>query len=168
MARIGAAHGVRGQVRVKPFNEEPLELGSFGPLATADGTRLRVANLRPQKHMLVVTFVEVTTREAAEALNGTDLYVDRSAIPEPDEEDDFLVSDLEGLTVLDPDGTTVGRVVAVPNFGAGDLLEIAPEGGGPRWLVVFDRTSVPAVDLDAGTVTVDRPSETDAGDRRKG
>ena len=166
MARIGAAHGVRGQVRVKPFNEDPLALGTFGPLTTPDGRRLSIASLRPQKDMLIAAFEGVTTREAAQALNGAELYVERSAIPEPDEADDFLVCDLEGLAVLDPQGTGIGRVAAVVNYGAGDLLEIAPQGGGPRWLVTFERANVPYVDIAGGTVTVDRPPETDAGDRR--
>lgn len=158
MARVGAAHGVRGEVRVKPFNEDPLALNAFGPLTAADGTRLTIRKLRPQKAMLVVTFAEVTTRAAAEALNGTDLFVDRAVIPEIEDDGDFLIADLEGLAAFDPDGTMLGTVATVVDFGAGDILEIAPPRG-KRWMVAFTNANVPDIDLDAGSITIARPPE---------
>ena len=161
MARIGAPHGVRGQVRVKPFNEDPMALDTFGPLVTSDGRRLTITDLRAQKTVLVVSFAEVTTREDAERLNGVDLHVDRSAIPEPDDEDDFLVTDLVGLDVIDPSGERIGTLAAVFDFGAGDILEIAPDRG-RRFMVAFERDTVPEIDIASGQLTLVRPSEVEA------
>ena len=157
LAVIGAAHGVRGEVRVKPFGEDPLALGAYGPLADESGTRrFEVAALRPVKGgMLVVRFRGVADRDAAEKLNGTRLYVDRDRLPPPGE-DEFYHADLIGLDAVHVDGTTLGRVVAVPDFGAGDLLEIAT-GGGKTLLVPFALAVVPEIDLAGGRVGVDPP-----------
>ncbi len=164
LARIGAPHGVRGDVRVKSFTDDPMALGDYGPLSLDDGRTLTVEKIRPNKSVLVVTFREVSTREAAEALNGIDLYVDRTALPDDTEDDEFYVTDLIGLAAIGPDGTQVGRIVAVPDFGAGSLLEIAPgtaETGfsNKTWLLDFSSENVPAVDLSGGQVTIVLPGE---------
>ncbi len=160
MARIGAAHGIKGEVRVKSFTAEPLELAAYGPLEAVDGRRFTIEAARPagaSPDMLVVRFQGVADRNAAEALNGLELTVPRERLPEPDE-DEFYHADLIGLDAVTPSGAPLGTVVAVPNYGAGDLLEIAPPRG-PSLLIPFTRAAVPEIDLSARRVTVDPPAE---------
>ena len=156
-ARIGGAHGVRGEVRVKSFCEDPDSLKSYSPLAAADGRLFHIERLRPAKDMLVVKFRGVDDRNAAEALNGTELYVDRDRLPAAEEEE-FYHADLIGLTALTEAAEAIGTVVAVQNFGAGDILEIAPARG-PSLLLPFTKESVPLVDIQAGRIVVAPPAE---------
>ena len=158
-ARIGAAHGVRGEVRVKSFGEDPESLKRYSPLAAGDGRLLHVERLRPANDMLVVKFRGVNDRNAAEALNGIELYVDRDRLP-PAEEDEFYHADLIGLATVTEAGEAIGTVVAVQNFGAGDILEIAPPRG-PSLLLPFTKESVPLVDVQAGRIVVAPPAEID-------
>lgn len=159
MARIGAAHGIRGEVRVKPFGDDPLSFTDYGPLETADGKRrLTVSAARVQKNMVITRFEGIDDRNAAEALNGLDLYIPRNALPELDDDDDFYHADLLGLRALSPDGEELGKIVAVPDFGAGTLLEIRP-GIGASFFVPFTRDAVPEVDLAAGRVTIAPPAD---------
>lgn len=167
VGRIGAAHGIRGEVRVKSFTAVPLDLAAYGPLEAAGGRRFTIEAARPagaSPDMLVVRFAGIGDRNQAEALNGTDLTVPRERLPEPDD-DEFYHADLIGLDAVTPAGVPLGTVVAVPNYGAGDLLEIAPPKG-PTLLVPFTRAAVPEIDLAAGRVVVDPPPEAgdDAGD----
>lgn len=159
VARIGAAHGVRGEVRVKAFTGVPADIAAYGPLSSADGRAFVVKALRPaagtQPDMLVVRFEGIGDRNAAEALNGLELFVPRDRLPEA-EEDEFYHADLVGLAAALPSGEILGTVIAVQNFGAGDLLEIAPPRGATL-LVPFTRAVVPSVDLAAGRLTVDPP-----------
>ena len=160
VGRIGAAHGIKGEVRVKSFTAEPLELAAYGPLEASDGRRFTIEAARPagaSPDMLVVRFQGIAERSAAEALNGLDLTVPRERLPEPDE-DEFYHADLIGLAAVTPSGAPLGTVVAVPNYGAGDLLEIARPKG-PTLLVPFTRAAVPAIDLAAKRVVVDPPVE---------
>lgn len=156
VGRIGAAHGIRGEVRVKSFTDPVDAIADYGPLDAGDGKRLTIDRLRDQGTMLVVKFREVADRTAAEALNGRDLFVARSALPELDDEETFYHADLVGLDVVDTAGDLLGHVVAVPNFGAGDLLEIRPVDGALFYLP-FTRAMVPVVDVKAGRVTIDPP-----------
>ncbi|MHC5655449.1 ribosome maturation factor RimM [Stappia sp.] len=159
IARIGAAHGVRGEVRVKPFGDDPLSFADYGPLETADRKRtLEVVAARVQKTVVVTRFAGIDDRNAAEALNGLDLYVPRSALPELDDEDEFYHADLLGLTAVTPEGETLGRIVALPDFGAGTLLEIRPEAE-VSYYVPFTRAVVPRIDLASGRVTVVAPDD---------
>jgi 16S rRNA processing protein RimM len=160
LARIGAAHGVRGEVRVKSFAAEPQALAGYGPLAAADGRLFHIERLRPAKEVVVVKFRGVDTRDAAEALNGTDLYVARERLPEP-EDDEFYYADLIGMSAVSAEGEPLGTVVAVHNFGAGDMLDIAPPRG-PSLLVPFTREAVPEVDLAAQRLVVVPPPEIEA------
>ena len=129
VARIGAAHGTSGEVRLWPFTADPQAVGGYGALETADGTRqLEIEALRPAKQFLVARFKHVTNRSAAERLCNIDLYVPRARLPAPDD-GEFYHADLIGLACLDVAGDALGTVVAVHNFGAGDLLEIAPPTG---------------------------------------
>ena len=161
---VGAPHGIRGEVRVKCFTEDPAALGRYGPLTSTDGrVRVEIAALRPLKDDLVVVRLKgVTTREAAAALTGTTLHLDRSALPEAGEEE-FYHADLVGLAARLPDGTALGRVVAVQNHGAGDLLEIARDGA-DTLLIAFTRAFVPVIDVAGGRVVVSREALADEED----
>jgi len=166
---IGAPHGVRGELRVKPYTGDPQALGDYGTLFDAQGRAFDVIDIRPAKNVVVVTFEQVPDRTAAEALNGVELFIDRSQLPDEElEEDEFFVADLVGLAAHDAAGAKIGEIVAVHDFGAGDLLEVAPvtsSGGLARksaFLVEFTRETVPDIDFDAGRLTLIRPSEIEA------
>lgn len=158
MAVIGAAHGLKGEVRVKSFAADPLSLGGYGPLQARDGRQFEIAALRPagsaKDAMLVVRFKGIDDRTAAEALNGLALFVPRERLPETDDEDEFYHADLVGLAVRDGEGRGIGSVTAVENFGGGDLLEVVHEGR-RGVLIPFTRAAVPAIDVKGGFVTVD-------------
>lgn len=154
MAVIGAPHGVRGELRVKTYTGDPLALGDYGPLFTADGQQFDVIDIRPAKNVVVVRFRQVADRGAAEALNGVALFVDRSQLPDDLEEDEFYHADLIGLAVRDRDDTMLGRVIAFHDFGGGDIMEIE-RGEGGTMLIPFTKDAVPKVDLKGGAVTVD-------------
>lgn len=157
VARIGAAHGIRGEVRVKSFTADPLALGDYGPLSNGDGSiRLNVDRLRDAGNMLVVAFAEVRDRTEAETLNGVDLYVDRSSLPDDGDEDDFYHADLIGLAVETTGGDAIGKVLAVQDFGAGDLLEVE-RGGKTTLFVPFTKAVVPVVDVKGGRIVVSPP-----------
>jgi 16S rRNA processing protein RimM len=159
LAAVGAPHGVRGEVRVKCFLADPMALGAYGPLS-ANGRTLTVESVRPLKGDLVVArFREIATREAAEALRGLELTVPRSALPEP-EEGEVYHADLVGLRAETVAGETLGRVRAIYDFGAGDVLEI--EGPGGVRLLPFTKAAVPVIDLAGGRIVVDPPAETEA------
>ncbi len=159
VARIGAAHGIRGEVRVKTFTAEPASIADYGDLTADNGRVFVIEGARAaggaDPSMLVVRFKGVTDRNAAETLNGTELSVDRANLPEPDA-DEFYASDLVGLDARDLDGNPLGRVKAVVNYGAGDILEIAVPGR-PSILVPFSKAAVPEIDLAARTLVVIPP-----------
>ncbi|MBV6657853.1 MAG: 16S rRNA processing protein RimM [Devosiaceae bacterium] len=160
LARVGAPNGVRGAARVKLFGEDASGLTAYGPLRRADGKgTLRVLSLRPGKtpDMVVATFEGVDGRDAAAALNGVELGLPRSALPVPDDEDDFYHADLIGLEVRLTDGARFGSILQVANYGADDLLDVKPDRGGPSVLVPFTKAIVPEVRLADGYVTVDAP-----------
>src|ERR1700742_5396769 len=123
VAKIGAAHGVRGAVKLWTFTEDPFAVTRYGPLATKDGTRsFEVAHAREGKGHLVATLKGVTSRNEAERLNGLELYVARDHLPATDE-DEYYHADLIGLTAVTTTGDPLGRVTAIHNFGAGDIIE---------------------------------------------
>ena len=159
IAVVGAPHGVRGEARVKTFTEDPASLKAYGPLIVGDGpSALKVASLRPLKDdMVVARFEGVSTREAAEALTGKPLFVPRDALPEADDEDDFYHADLIGLRAELADGTLVGEVTAVPNYGAADLIEIRLAGDRRTVLLPFTKAAVPVGDIPGARVGVDPP-----------
>lgn len=163
LARIGAAHGVRGEVRVKAFTADPLSLAEYSPLAAGDGRKFHVERLRPAKEVVVAKFRGIDSRDAAEALNGTDLYVSRDRLPATDADDEFYQADLIGLEAFSEAGVLLGAVIAVQNFGAGDILEIAP-GRGPSLLVPFTRQAVPSVDIGAGRLVAVPPPDAEDDD----
>jgi 16S rRNA processing protein RimM len=160
VARIGAAHGLRGEVRLWTFTEDPLAVKHYGPLATRDGVRqFEVTHARSAKDHLVATLTGVTTREEAERLNGTDLYVARDTLPATDE-GEFYHADLVGLAAVDAAGKPLGTVAAIHNFGAGDIIEIAPPDGSALMLPFTDAV-VPTVDIAGGRVVIEMPGEID-------
>ena len=156
VAKIGAAHGTAGEVRLWPFTTKPEAVGAYGILQTADGKALEIESLRPAGEFLVVRFRGVTDRAAAERLRNIELYVPRERLPVPDP-DEFYYADLIGLQVHDTGGKTVGVVIAVHNFGAGDLLEIAPADGGESVMLPFSVSTVPMIEIAAGRIVVDLP-----------
>ena len=158
VARIGAAHGVRGAVKLWPFTDDPLAVMDYGPLTTKDGARqFEVTHARPAKDHLVATLKGVATREDAERLNGIELYVAREKLPETDE-GEYYHADLIGLAAVNVAGEPIGRVLAIHNFGAGDIIEIAPPSG-PTLLLPFTNAVVPTVDLAGGRVVIELPQE---------
>jgi 16S rRNA processing protein RimM len=163
VARIGAAHGVRGAVKLWTFTEDPLAVQEYGPLLTKDGARqFEIAHVREAKDHLVATFKGVATRDDAERLNGIELYVPRDRLPATDE-DEYYHADLIGLAAVNAAGEPLGRVLAIHNFGAGDIIEIAPPRGATM-LLPFTNAVVPTVDLAAGHVVIELPREIDGGD----
>lgn len=155
VAQIGAAHGLRGEVRLRSFTEDPMAIAAYGPLESEDGTqRFTIEALRPAKDHFVARFAGVDDRDAAERLTHIKLYVSRDRLPAVDDEETFYQADLVGLAAVTPDGAPLGTVTAVLNFGAGDVIEIRPDGGGEPLMVPFTDAAVPAVDIAAGRIVV--------------
>jgi 16S rRNA processing protein RimM len=166
VARIGAAHGVRGEVRLWPFTEDPMAVTDYGPLSTRDGTRqFEVARARMAKDHLVAALKGVTTRDEAERLNGIELYIARDRLPAA-EAGEYYHADLIGLRAVDAQGGTLGEVVAIHNFGAGDIIEVAPAQG-PTLLLPFSDAVVPTIDITAGYLVIEPPGEIDGEDREE-
>ena len=171
LAVIGRPHGVRGQVRVTSYADD---LTAYGPLSDANGRRFmlrwRGEGVAEIAELIGGAEVKAADRGAAEKLTNTRLYIERTQLPEP-EADEFYLADLIGLDAFDADGSPLGAVSAVHDYGAGVSLEVA-RGSGPPLLVPFTRASVPTVDVAAGTIVVNPPDEVaaaaqpdDAGER---
>jgi 16S rRNA processing protein RimM len=158
IAQIGAAHGVRGEVRLKAFTEDPLSVTDYGPLEAEDGRRIEIETVRPAKDMLVARLKGVADRNAAEALTNLRLYVARERLPAP-ADDEFYHADLIGLSAVTAEGAPFGTVKAVHNFGAGDLLEIEPAAGGTTVMLPFSEATVPTVDIAQGKIVVAPPAD---------
>ena len=165
MGRIGAPHGIKGDVRIQSFTEDPLALPGYGPFMTnRPGLMVTIASARGTTNMLVARIAGVNDRSAAEKLNGIELYVARDALPPSPDEDDFYHADLIGLSARLADGTVLGTVKAIPNFGAGDILEVRAENGGDTFLFPFTRAVVPHVDIREGYLVIDPPLDADPGE----
>ena len=162
VARIGAAHGVRGEVNLWSFTEDPAAVAHYGPLETQDGSRcLEIEALRAAKDHFVARIAGVNDRDAAEKLRNIELYIPRARLPKIEEADTFYHADLVGLDAITPDGARVGTVHALHNFGAGDIIEIAPAEGGDPLMLPFNETTVPKIDVAARQVVVVPPVETE-------
>jgi 16S rRNA processing protein RimM len=163
MGRIGAAHGIKGEVRINSFTAEPLALVGYKTFSTnrADLT-VTIEAARATTNVLVARLKGVTDRTAAEKLNGVELYIERERLPEIADDDDFYLADLIGLEARGADGAVLGKVLAVPNHGAGDILEIG--GGGETRLIPFTHAAVPEVHIGAGYLVVVPPAEIDGGE----
>jgi 16S rRNA processing protein RimM len=154
VARLGAAHGVRGEVKLWSFTAEPAAVVDYGPFETEDGRVIEIEAVRPAKDFFVARLKGVTDRNAVERLRNVELFVPRERLPAPTEADEFYHADLIGLAVDDAAGTRLGSVVAVHNFGAGDLLEIRPAVGGDTVMLLFTEATVPAIDVAGGRIVV--------------
>jgi 16S rRNA processing protein RimM len=162
VAQIGAAHGVRGEVRLRSFTEDPAAVASYGPLESEDGARtFEIEALRPAKDHFVARLSGVADRDAAERLTNVRLYVPRDRLPPVEDAETYYHADLVGLAAVTPDGAPLGTVSAVLNFGAGDVIEIRPDGGGEPLMVPFNDASVPSVDIAGGRIVVQPPALSD-------
>ncbi|HZB36894.1 MAG TPA: ribosome maturation factor RimM [Beijerinckiaceae bacterium] len=162
IGEFGRAHGLRGEVRLKSYTAEPAAIASYAPLLAEDGRAFTLESVRPaggsSPDMLIARVKGIATREAAEALNRVRLHAPRDRLSPPEAEDEFLAADLIGLAAESTAGAQLGTIVAVPNYGGGDLLEIAPPRG-PSALLPFTKAFVPTVDLAGGRVVVDPPAD---------
>jgi 16S rRNA processing protein RimM len=162
VAQIGAAHGIRGEVRLRSFTEDPAAVTDYGPLESEDGARrFTIEALRPAKDHFVVRLAGIGDRAAAEKLTNLKLYVTRERLPTIDENDTYYHADLVGLAAVTADGIALGTVMAVHNFGAGDLIEIKPHGVGEPLMVPFTETAVPEIDMTARRMVVRPLTETE-------
>ncbi len=160
VGRIAGAFGVKGELRIASYTEDPMALTRYRVLLREDGSKaLTLTGGRPVKGGLVARAQEVPDRNVAEALRGLRLFVPREALPPPDE-DEFYLADLIGLAAETLDGERLGTIKSVQDFGAGDLLEIQPESGASWWLP-FTKEAVPEVRLADGKIIAVRPEETE-------
>jgi 16S rRNA processing protein RimM len=155
MATIGAAQGLRGEVRVRTYTADPTALGEYGNLHSEDGRIFEILEIREAKNIAIVRFRGINDRNAAEALAGLELFIERDNLPDDElEEDEFYYADLEGLEAVDEEGKSYGTVSAVYDFGAGDLLELKGPGRRPA-LIPFSEAAVLEIDLEGGKIVID-------------
>ncbi|MBA1155133.1 ribosome maturation factor RimM [Microvirga sp. Marseille-Q2068] len=163
VGEFGRAHGLKGEVRLKSHTGDPQAIAGYKPLIASNGKTYSLKNVRPAPgaapDLLVAIVDGVTTREASEALNRVQLYVERDKLPPPGEEDEFLLADLIGLAVSNEAGEIIGTVIDVPNYGGGDLLEIAPAQKGPTALLPFTKAFVPTIDLTGKRIVANPPDD---------
>jgi 16S rRNA processing protein RimM len=160
IAQIGAPHGIGGEVRLRAFTEEPSAVASYGSLESEDGSEnFAIETLCPMQNFLVARFSGVNDRAAAQRLRNMRLYVPRARLPKLEPET-YYYADLIGVRVLATDGRELGTLAAIHDFGAGNILEIAPAGGGARAMLPFTRAVVPEVDTRGGRIVVEPPPGT--------
>lgn len=159
VAQVAASFGVQGEFKLLSYTGDPLSVLEYNPLLNDEGLpALSLTKARVHKGALVVRAEGITDKDKADALKGLKLYVRREDLPETDDEDDYYITDLIGLSVHETDGSVSGRIKGVENFGAGDLLEIQPRTGASYFLM-FTRDNVPEVNLGDGFIVIERPSE---------
>ena len=164
LGRIAGAHGIRGEVLIKTFTEAPENVGAYGPLSDESGTRtFKLKSARATPKGVVARLQGVDDRNGAEALKGVALYIERERLPAA-AEGEFYHADLIGLAAVDGDGKPIGEIVAVQNYGAGDLLEIRLAGASKTELVPFTDAVVPEVDIAARRVVVVLPAADESGE----
>jgi 16S rRNA processing protein RimM len=160
VGRITAAHGIHGEVKLRCFTEAPEDVGAYGPLRDPRGHEVVLSVVRPAKGPFVIARVDgIHDRNAAEALVGRDLFIPRDRLPAA-QEDEWYYDDLVGLRAVSPEGETLGTVIAVHDFGAGDIVEISPADG-PVIMVPFTRQFVPDINVSDGKITVNPPRDAD-------
>jgi len=153
---VVGVHGVRGVVRIKSYAARPEDVGAYGAVSDEDGARkFKVQVLGLARGAVLARLSGIANREAADALKGVRLYVPRKALPVTNE-DEFYHADLVGLPVDTKEGTRLGTVAAVHNFGAGDILEVRDDKGG-ELLLPFTDPVVPVVDIKGGRIVADPP-----------
>jgi len=158
MGEIGAAQGLKGEVRLRVYTQEPEGIAAYGPLEDETGRAIEIETVRVTPKAVIARIKGVTTREAAEALTHTKLYLPRARLP-ASEEDEWYHADLVGLAAVGADGAPIGTVAAVHNFGAGDIIEIKPASGEANMLVPFNSATVPEVDIAQGRIVLVPPEE---------
>jgi len=159
VAQIGGAHGLRGEVKLKSFTADPMAVSGYGPLTTEDGSAtFEIEAVRPARGHLVARFRGVDNRDAAERLINVRLFVARERLP-PLAIDEFYHTDLIGLSAVAADGAAIGTVVAIHDFGAGDILEVQPQAGGTTIMVPFTAACVPSIDIASGRIVVVPPED---------
>jgi 16S rRNA processing protein RimM len=159
VGQVAGGFGVKGEVRVTAYTADPMALMSYGVLLRADGSPgLTLTSARPEKNGVVGRAKEIATKEQADALRGLKLHISRDRLPEPDE-DEFYLTDLVGLEAREPSGAMLGVVKSVQNFGADDMLEIAPAAGGPTWYLPFTKDAVPDLHIADGWLLAVKPVE---------
>jgi 16S rRNA processing protein RimM len=156
LGRIAGAHGIRGEVLIRTFTERPEDIAAYGALDDGGGRSFRVETARATPKGVVARLAGIADRTAAEALKGTELWVDRASLPAP-EAGAFYHADLIGLAAVDPEGRALGEIVAVYNFGAGDLLEVRLAASGKTELIPFTEAFVPEIDVPAHRAVVALP-----------
>jgi 16S rRNA processing protein RimM len=160
VAQIGAAHGLKGEVRLWSFTQEPSAVAQYGALETEDGARrLEIASMRAAKDCFIARLRGVDDRNAAEALRNTKLYIERDRLPDTEDDDTFYHADLIGLAAFDAEGARIGEVIAVQNFGAGDIIEVR-RADKSVVMYPFNDAVVPQIDIAAGRMTIVPPTET--------
>jgi 16S rRNA processing protein RimM len=158
VGKFGAAHGLRGEVKLWSFTGDPYAIADYGVLQSQDGARrFEIESLRPASDFFVARVKGVADRDGAEKLRNLELYVPRDRFPEIEADDEFYYTDLVGLAAVDRAGATLGEIVAVHNFGAGDLLEVRLTGVRDTVLLPFTEASVPEIDMAARRVVVQLP-----------
>ena len=157
MGEITGVHGIKGDVVIRTYTADPSDIAAYSPLEAADGKPIpQIRVVRVSDRGVIARIEGVDDRTRAETFKGTRLWIARNRLPAV-AEGEYYHADLIGLTAMAADGAIIGRVIAVENFGAGDLLEIKPAGGGPTEYVPFTNAAVPEVDLPARKLVVVRP-----------
>jgi 16S rRNA processing protein RimM len=156
IGRIVGAHGIKGEVKLQSFAAEPEAIARYGALRTERNETIEIEKLRSQKQGFVAVLKGVRDRNRAEALSGSELFIERSRLPAAAENETYI-HDLVGLAVVTRDGSAFGRIVDVANFGAGDLLDVERPGTTATVLIPFTAEFVPDVDVAAGRITIDLP-----------
>ncbi|ODR96032.1 hypothetical protein AUC69_02095 [Methyloceanibacter superfactus] len=162
VGEIGAAQGLKGEVRLRSYTQAPADIAGYGPLEDESGARsIEIERVRVTPKAVIARIKGVTTREAAEALTRTKLYLPRAKMPaaEAPGADEWYVADLVGLKAVSPQGDEIGTVVAIHNFGASDIVEVSSAAGGENLLVAFTETTVPEVDIEGGRLVLVPPEE---------
>jgi 16S rRNA processing protein RimM len=153
---IVGAHGIKGEVKLKSFTSEPMSIGRYGPLQSASGQQFEITKLKAAKDDFIASLKNVNDRNEAEALKGTELFVAREKLPQLRTNETYA-HDLMGLDVVLENGSKLGRLVGMPNYGAGDLLEVAVDGNNETILIPFTNAFVPQDDFSNGRIVVNLP-----------
>jgi len=153
---IVGAHGIKGEVKLKSFTSDPLSIGRYGPLQSSSGKQLEISKLKAAKDDFIASFKNVNDRNEAETLRGVELFVAREKLPKLKTHEAYA-HDLMGLDVVLENGSKLGKLVAMPNYGAGDLLEVAIDGKAETVLIPFTSAFVPQEDFSTGRIVVNLP-----------
>lgn len=165
LGTIGAAHGIKGEVRITSHTQDPEAIADYGPLETdRPGLTITIETARLNKTVLIARLKGIADRTAAETLNGVSLYIDRGKLPDMDDEDDFYHADLIGLDARLDTGVSIGAVIALHNYGAGDLIEVRDPRSGDTFLYPFTRAVVPTIRISEGYLVIVPPLDADPGE----